>query len=253
MDPTLAASLATGSGSIIGDIANIFQQKKNRKFAEEQASKERAFNRSMEDQAWNRNIEAWNMQNEYNDPQAQMSRLKRAGLNPNLMYGKGTVGNAGEIAKYNAPQGSFPSPPIAMPGLNALSEATKDYFNIRLMQEQIKNTSADTDKKFFESATEQERQQQLMYQNLVGDYLWNNQPLGKSRGNREIDARIKKAEQDAEFIRLRKNWQTMMNNAMDSGVNLNRDNFMTRAIFQNISKQASFIKSSLSNYWKSRK
>lgn len=37
----------------------------------------------------------WAMQNEYNSPQAQMQRLKAAGLNPNMVYGSGTVaGNA---------------------------------------------------------------------------------------------------------------------------------------------------------------
>ena len=28
------------------------------------------------------NLEFWNMQNEYNDPSAQMARLRQAGLNP---------------------------------------------------------------------------------------------------------------------------------------------------------------------------
>ncbi len=36
------------------------------------------------------NIEFWNMQNAYNDPSAQMARLKQAGLNPNLIYGQST-------------------------------------------------------------------------------------------------------------------------------------------------------------------
>ena len=33
----------------------------------------------------------WNRQNEYNSPQQQMQRLKEAGLNPNLVYGTGSV------------------------------------------------------------------------------------------------------------------------------------------------------------------
>ena len=33
-------------------------------------------------------------QNAYNTPEQQMARLKAAGLNPNLMYGQGTTGNA---------------------------------------------------------------------------------------------------------------------------------------------------------------
>jgi len=33
----------------------------------------------------------WQMQNAYNSPQAQMERLKEAGLNPNLVYGNGVT------------------------------------------------------------------------------------------------------------------------------------------------------------------
>ena len=37
----------------------------------------------------------WRMQNAYNTPANQMKRLKAAGLNPALMYGKGVVGDTG--------------------------------------------------------------------------------------------------------------------------------------------------------------
>lgn len=43
--------------------------------------------------AFDRNVEMWNMQNAYNAPEAQMERLKAAGLNPNLVYGSGAVAN----------------------------------------------------------------------------------------------------------------------------------------------------------------
>lgn len=36
----------------------------------------------------------WDRQNAYNAPKAQMERFKEAGLNPNLIYGQGTPGNA---------------------------------------------------------------------------------------------------------------------------------------------------------------
>lgn len=40
------------------------------------------------------NLDMWRMQNEYNSPAAQMQRFKEAGLNPNLIYGQGSNGNA---------------------------------------------------------------------------------------------------------------------------------------------------------------
>ncbi len=51
------------------------------------------------------NKEMWNASNYYNSPEQQMQRLKDAGLNPNLVYGNGSVvGNSSSPApRYNAP------------------------------------------------------------------------------------------------------------------------------------------------------
>lgn len=55
----------------------------------------------------------WQEQNAYNDPSAQMARLKAAGLNPNLIYGKGSM--AGNVAnthpKYTKAGWSQVTPP----------------------------------------------------------------------------------------------------------------------------------------------
>lgn len=54
---------------------------------------------------WEKNLEMWHMQNEYNSPKAQMARLSEAGLNPHLVYGGGNVtGNAAsQPPQYQAP------------------------------------------------------------------------------------------------------------------------------------------------------
>lgn len=51
------------------------------------------------------NRDLWDYQNAYNTPQAQMDRLKAAGLNPRLMYGSGgaATGNAGPISPAEIP------------------------------------------------------------------------------------------------------------------------------------------------------
>jgi uncharacterized protein (DUF697 family) len=46
----------------------------------------------------------WNKQNAYNTPRMQMQRLRDAGLNPALMYGKGTTGNAEKPLAYQQMQ-----------------------------------------------------------------------------------------------------------------------------------------------------
>lgn len=61
---------------------------------------------------YNRDVKMWERQNEYNKPANQMKRLKEAGLNPNLVYGTGTVaGNtSSQLPKYNSPTAQFKSP-----------------------------------------------------------------------------------------------------------------------------------------------
>lgn len=67
------------------------------------------------------NLQMWNMQNEYNSPAAQMKRLEEAGLNPALMYGQGSTGNAA-----HAPQMVTPEAPQIDKHMAQLAEA----FNI---------------------------------------------------------------------------------------------------------------------------
>lgn len=58
--------------------------------------------------AYSKDLEMWNRNNEYNNPQSQMQRLKTAGLSPNLVYGNGVTGNSGsQLPKFQAPTMSY--------------------------------------------------------------------------------------------------------------------------------------------------
>lgn len=50
-------------------------------------------------------LQQWRMENEYNSPAQQMQRLKAAGLNPNLLYGQISPGNASPV-RMNDPYNS---------------------------------------------------------------------------------------------------------------------------------------------------
>ena len=94
MNPLIGASLITGGGSLLGSLLGFGSQeranKANLKLAEYQYSKA---------------LEMWNKQNEYNLPKNQISRLTDAGLNPNLVYGNGTVQGltSAPAPQYHAP------------------------------------------------------------------------------------------------------------------------------------------------------
>lgn len=80
-----AAAITAGAG-LIGNIFGAFKQsddaEKNREWQEKMAAQQNQWN-----------IEQWQRENEYNDPSAQMARLKKAGINPNLAYSNGNIQN----------------------------------------------------------------------------------------------------------------------------------------------------------------
>lgn len=106
------------------------------------------------------NYGLWQEENAYNDPSAQMERLKNAGLNPNLVYGSGATTLAAR---------STPTQPanIKSPQLDTL-DAVQAYQNIRqtdAMTDQVKAQTratqnswpVDVDLKnmYFQNASEQ--------------------------------------------------------------------------------------------------
>lgn len=88
--------------------------------------------------AWKRNVKQeqkiFERDAAYNSPQAQMERLRAAGLNPNLMYGQGTVGNtSGSVAQMQTPRVEFPDVAGAAFGaLKTVSQRQKNDADIRI-------------------------------------------------------------------------------------------------------------------------
>lgn len=98
MEPVTTAALIGGGSQIVGAATNAYAQGKMNK-------KTRAWNEKMYAKQQSDSLANWHLQNSYNSPEAQMARLQKAGLNPNLVYGNGTVANST----------SAPDTPHAMP------------------------------------------------------------------------------------------------------------------------------------------
>lgn len=98
--------------NLAGQAANIgstlYQNSQSKKWAQEQYQQQRADA-----------ITDWNRQNEYNSPQAQMERYRKAGLNPNLIYGGGntSAGNAVQVQQANMQRPEFQAPQIDATGV----------------------------------------------------------------------------------------------------------------------------------------
>lgn len=111
-------SSGLGLDLVKGKFASDLDQKsareaaeKNRDISVEMFGMQKASNLEQWEREKAYNLDLWNRNNEYNTPAAQMNRLKEAGLNPRLMYGEGTVGNATppSVAQLETPELSTPS------------------------------------------------------------------------------------------------------------------------------------------------
>lgn len=124
IDPSIIAAGVAAIGSGASAYAQGKQNKKTRKWNE----KMHALIRS-------EGLADYHMQNEYNSPEAQMDRLKRAGLNPNLVYGTGSLANEGAQVKPSGVESWNPqTPDIKGIATNAIST----YYDAR-----VKNVTVD--------------------------------------------------------------------------------------------------------------
>lgn len=124
-------------GPIISSAINASQSRKNVRDTIA-ANKELALLESQ------KNVEFWNMQNEYNTPFAQMQRFKEAGLNPNLIYGQGSSGNATTLPRYQAPRVDYSGRKAMFQDIPAILSTYQDF---QKKSAQIDNLKASTDVK----------------------------------------------------------------------------------------------------------
>lgn len=126
-----AAAIAAGAslaGTGASALATAGRNKKQRRWQEK-----------MYDLQHQRNIELWNMQNSYNHPSLQMARLRDAGLNANLMYGQGTVGNSPQMPSAPTPGNYNPEVPDMSGISNAGRLGLSAYYDTQVKDATIEN------------------------------------------------------------------------------------------------------------------
>lgn len=87
------------------------------------------------------NQRLWEQTNAYNTPQQQMARFAEAGLNPHLIYGKGSSGNANNITSPDVKPYNRAESQNVMKGISAF----KDIAAMNQIQAQTDNVKANTD------------------------------------------------------------------------------------------------------------
>ena len=160
-------------------LANLFGAGINAASTSHQNMMSQRFARDMYQLQKQDALDFWNLQNEYNSPQAQMMRLQEAGLNPNLIYGGSSGGAAGTASPIKTPDvqsAQFRTPMYGdlltqmMPMLSAFYDieikqatvdAVKSQTNVRdkealLKEAQIGSVLTGTDRAAFDLEFEKE-------------------------------------------------------------------------------------------------
>lgn len=89
----LGKAALSGFTSFLGNVSANKNTDKQIAAQKEENQKTREYNLMLAKQQNKWNLDQWNRENAYNDPSAQMYRLRNAGLNPDLVYGSGSAAN----------------------------------------------------------------------------------------------------------------------------------------------------------------
>jgi len=153
-----------------------------------QNRKSRQFQREMYQRQLTDNRQLWQEQNEYNSPQAQMERLQKAGLNPNLVYGSGSAQQpAGNISSPDIQTPQYKTPDFS--GVAQAGNIFSQYLDYEIKAAQVDNLKADNTVKL-----EQAGLIRAQTQNTTGNTLNTEFELNQKKSLSDIYSEYKREE-----------------------------------------------------------
>lgn len=190
--------------AIAAGISGLFGNSSTDKQLKAQAvenEKNRQYNLQLAKMQNQWNVDQWNRENEYNSPAQQMARYKAAGLNPDLIYGQSNTSSqlSGSLTS-GAPSSPQDMSPMARK-VSPLAGAFGSIAQSRLLDAQIRNIDADTEKKKNE-ATGQGYQNEILKSDAAFREAINQGTL--DLGNMQIkgiEANVLKTDAETEKIR----------------------------------------------------
>lgn len=192
-------------GSIIDNMSGMFGQSMANRQNQQLAGQQQAWSERMQNQQNRFNLDMWHMANKYNSPQAQMARFKEAGLNPHLIYGKGTPGNTQPIKSADVKPYTRAESKNVMEGMAVFG----DYQRMKNLQAQTNNTDANTDVQRITAALQGLKANGQLINNLKGRIsltrykdLINHQADAAKLGNEKLEEEIRKIGAQADSAQI---------------------------------------------------
>lgn len=145
----IGSAITGGLGFLGGLIGNNSQSKNINKQIRAQAEenqKNREYNLMLaqKQNAWN--VEQWERENAYNDPSAQLARMEKAGINPDLAVGGGYSNTAASSPAMTAGAASTAQDMSALGQRPTLGQAIQSALRDSMIGAQIDNIKANTRK-----------------------------------------------------------------------------------------------------------
>lgn len=123
----IGQTIATIASGVVQPVLDSIMSKKNQ-------DRQNKANMEMAQYQFAQNKDMWNQQNLYNDPSNQMARLKKAGLNPNLVYGSGgATTQSAPAPSYQKPQLEY-NQQLSIPKTGAI---LNDYINLQMQKQSM--------------------------------------------------------------------------------------------------------------------
>ena len=149
----LGSAISAGAG-ILGQFMGSRQQ--NRNVAQtnraniDMANLQFGHNKEMAEYAFDKNLEMWHLQNQYNSPEQQMKRFEEAGLNKHMIHGLGSPGNAStsptfESASFDGPNLDYSDQRSSMGDtLASVTGASSHLVELQTQKERLEQAAIQT-------------------------------------------------------------------------------------------------------------
>lgn len=94
----------SGIGSVLGPVGSVVGSVAGSLLGNKSQQNANKANMELAKYKYEKDLEMWNRQNDYNTPSAQMMRYAQAGINPNLVVSQGNSGNSGGMPDFAQPE-----------------------------------------------------------------------------------------------------------------------------------------------------
>lgn len=232
-------------------------------------------NMQLADYQFGKNVEMWNMQNEYNSPVSQRSRMEEAGYNPALMYGGNLQNTSSASPKYSEIRHESKVTPFQLP------DTIGKFVDLEMKQAQVDLVKRNADLTAAKEQSELIGQQvarakadmmaiDLSYKPQMSEYLLEGkkkslelmdkkiaaavEDILLKKGDQKLKAQVlKNKEADNYNIWLRNQYQAALNELVEQGI-MPTDNLIVRQIAKQLGNVKEFIQKIPGEYskWKDK-